>query len=252
MWHHDAGNGGRPSHQSSIPMIRAGGSGSMGTARIRRSSVSPLTGMARRVDSRAPGFPPTLNAMVRCASASLCVRRTRGGATAGKRSAKMRRGQSATAHRNRRTRRWSSPTRSCQGRSPSRRLYRLWTRRDERRHSGHAAVRARTRATTTTRSASTSTCSTTRLAGSNENRDLDTETGALVGTSFPLCAHSGFDPHPGCTGNADGPLFFRLRKGGQGPREMLVGSEVRISIEAAADWRRARTAVRLRIMSIAG
>ena len=36
------------------------------------------------------------------------------------------------------------------------------------------------------------------------------------------------------------PTYYRLRKGGKGPREMLVGSEVRISVEAAADWRRAR------------
>lgn len=36
------------------------------------------------------------------------------------------------------------------------------------------------------------------------------------------------------------PTYYRLRKEGKGPREMRIGSEVRISVEAAAEWRRAR------------
>jgi len=36
------------------------------------------------------------------------------------------------------------------------------------------------------------------------------------------------------------PTYYRLRREGKGPREMRVGSDIRISVEAAADWRRAR------------
>ena len=36
------------------------------------------------------------------------------------------------------------------------------------------------------------------------------------------------------------PTYYRLRKEGRGPREMRIGSDIRISAEAAADWRRAR------------
>ncbi len=38
------------------------------------------------------------------------------------------------------------------------------------------------------------------------------------------------------------PTFYRLQKVGKGPVLMQIGSEVRISFEAAADWRRAREA----------
>lgn len=35
------------------------------------------------------------------------------------------------------------------------------------------------------------------------------------------------------------PLFYKLVKNGQGPRIMKAGTRTLISIEAAADWRRA-------------
>ena len=35
------------------------------------------------------------------------------------------------------------------------------------------------------------------------------------------------------------PLFYKLLKAGQGPRIMKCGTRTLISIEAAADWRRA-------------
>jgi hypothetical protein len=38
-------------------------------------------------------------------------------------------------------------------------------------------------------------------------------------------------------------MFFKLRNQGLGPREMVVGSRRLISVEAAAEWRRAREAV---------
>jgi hypothetical protein len=37
-------------------------------------------------------------------------------------------------------------------------------------------------------------------------------------------------------------LFYKLRKAGLGPREMVVGRRRLISTEAAAEWRRAREA----------
>ncbi|HEX2020069.1 MAG TPA: hypothetical protein VGO17_14115 [Aurantimonas sp.] len=36
------------------------------------------------------------------------------------------------------------------------------------------------------------------------------------------------------------PTYYKLRASKRGPREMRFGSVVRISIEAEADWRRAR------------
>lgn len=36
------------------------------------------------------------------------------------------------------------------------------------------------------------------------------------------------------------PSYFKLRKLGLGPTEMRLGDSVRISVEAAAEWRRAR------------
>jgi len=35
-------------------------------------------------------------------------------------------------------------------------------------------------------------------------------------------------------------LFFKLKKRGEGPREMKVGARTLISFESAAEWRRAR------------
>ena len=35
-------------------------------------------------------------------------------------------------------------------------------------------------------------------------------------------------------------FFYKLKKQGEGPREMKVGTRTLISLEAAAEWRRAR------------
>jgi predicted DNA-binding transcriptional regulator AlpA len=35
-------------------------------------------------------------------------------------------------------------------------------------------------------------------------------------------------------------FFYKLKKQGEGPREMKVGSRTLITLEAAAEWRRAR------------
>jgi hypothetical protein len=44
-----------------------------------------------------------------------------------------------------------------------------------------------------------------------------------------------------CQRNLISPTtYFAMRKRGQGPREMRVGSHVRISLEAERDWIRAR------------
>lgn len=61
-----------------MPMTRGVVIGAIGSARIGRSSVSPLTGMASRVDSRTPGAPPAFDAMVRCTPASRRVPDPRG------------------------------------------------------------------------------------------------------------------------------------------------------------------------------
>jgi hypothetical protein len=37
-------------------------------------------------------------------------------------------------------------------------------------------------------------------------------------------------------------FFYKLKKRGEGPREMKVGARALISFEAAAEWRRAREA----------
>jgi predicted DNA-binding transcriptional regulator AlpA len=44
-----------------------------------------------------------------------------------------------------------------------------------------------------------------------------------------------------CAANGIGKTtFFKLRRNGKAPRVMPIGSRVLISVEAAADWRRAR------------
>ena len=161
--------------QSSMPITCGVGGAGNGAVRISRSSVSPLTGMASRDARRAPASPPALKAMRRWASARRAMRRTRGRATPGRRSAKTRRGQSGAEHRKRRTCSSSWPTRPCHGRSPRRRAYRLWTRRDVRRHRGQEPAAPRVRTATRTRSGSTTTRSTMRPAGSRDSSDLDKE-----------------------------------------------------------------------------
>ena len=37
-------------------------------------------------------------------------------------------------------------------------------------------------------------------------------------------------------------FFYKLKKQGEGPREMKVGARTLISLESAAEWRRAREA----------
>ena len=88
--------------QSSMPMTRGDGASGMGAARIGRSSVSPLTGMASRLARRAPASPPACRAMRRCASARRTVRRTLGRATSGRRSTKIRCGHLGAEQRKRR------------------------------------------------------------------------------------------------------------------------------------------------------
>jgi len=177
-----------------------------GAARIRRSSVSPLTGMASRDARRAPASPPALKAMRRWASARRAVRLSRGGATAGSRSAKMRRGHAGPEHRKRRTCRSIRPARPCQGRSPGRRTYRLWPRCERRRQSGHAAASARARTVTTTRSWATAIRSTVTPTGSRDSSDLDkAASGIQRGTSYRLCAHPRPSLQAGRTENAAGP-----------------------------------------------
>jgi hypothetical protein len=73
---------------------RAGGAGSTGTARIRRSRVSPLTGMASRLARRDHSLPPAPSDWERWTSASRTVRRLRKGTAADRRSAKIRHEQS--------------------------------------------------------------------------------------------------------------------------------------------------------------
>ena len=39
-------------------------------------------------------------------------------------------------------------------------------------------------------------------------------------------------------------FYYKLKRHGEGPREMKVGARTLISVEAAAEWRRAREASR--------
>lgn len=44
-----------------------------------------------------------------------------------------------------------------------------------------------------------------------------------------------------CFRNSISPtLYHKLKKSGRGPREMVLGRAIRISLEAEADWRRQR------------
>ncbi len=69
--------------------------------------------------------------------------------------------------------------------------------------------------------------------GLKDDRDADTEPAQkLAYTIASFCkAHE-----------ISVPTFYRMRNAGKGPAMMQVGADVRISHEAAAEWRRAREA----------
>ncbi len=58
-----------------MPTTRGAGEEAMPRRRIRRRTVSPLTGIASRRDKRAPGSPPSTMPMSVCASANRSLRR---------------------------------------------------------------------------------------------------------------------------------------------------------------------------------
>ncbi|SMF44071.1 hypothetical protein SAMN02982917_2276 [Azospirillum oryzae] len=87
---------------SFTPTTRGGGYAAVGVARIRRSSVSPLTGMPRRRARCDPGSPLAARPMSRCARTRRGVRRALGRATSGRRSVKIRCRHVMTGQRNRR------------------------------------------------------------------------------------------------------------------------------------------------------
>ncbi len=143
--------------------------GGSGVARTSRSTVRGLTAMPSAVACRAPGRPPSAKPWRRRLSCTRVVRRAQGATNAGTRSVKIMRGHGGWRQTNRRVCRVSTRGRPTQGRSASRRMYRLCTRRERRRHSGHRAPRRVIRATTCTAASPGTTCS-TRSPGTWGNR----------------------------------------------------------------------------------
>ena len=95
-----------------------------------------------RAARREPASPPRDEPMSVWVCRSRSVVRARGAANPGRRSAKMRRGQSGCGQTKRRTATCSRTRRPRQGRSSSRRVYRLCTRRVSEPQRGQAAVGA--------------------------------------------------------------------------------------------------------------
>ena len=111
-------------------------------------------------------------------------------------SPKIRLEQETVPHRNRRTwmRRWTAQP--CEGRSVSRRSYRLWIYDDRRPHSGLAASAAVGLATISRRSGSVVTVSTRRPAGDiiwNELRRMAALSNRARRT-YPTCTESESEP----------------------------------------------------------
>src|SRR4051794_25689239 len=125
-----------------MPTTRGGSGGSFLSRLTRRSSVSGLVAIPIREARREPASPPSDEPMSVWVWRSRSVVLARGAANPGSRSAKMRRGQSARGQTKRRTAMRSRTRRPRQGRSPSRRVYRLRTRRASEPQSGQAAVGA--------------------------------------------------------------------------------------------------------------
>ena len=98
--------------------------------------------MAMRAARREPASPPRDKPMSVWVCRSRSVVRARGATNPGRRSAKMRRGHSDCGHTKRRMAIRSRTHRPRQGRSSSRRVYRLWIRRVSQPQRGQAAVGA--------------------------------------------------------------------------------------------------------------
>ena len=86
-----------------MPTTRGGSAGSFFSRLTRRSSVSGLVVIPMRAARRAPASPPRDEPMSVWVCRSRSVARARGAANPGRRSAKMRRGQSDCGHTKRRT-----------------------------------------------------------------------------------------------------------------------------------------------------
>ena len=139
--------------------------------RTNRSSVSPLTGRARRRARRPPAAPPSAIPMCRWISASRRLRRECAVATSESRSTKILRPHGLLPQRKRRTVTTIATARPCHGRSASLRSYRLWMRRERRRHAGQDADVSRGSALIVIRSASVRIWFTTNSAGTSASRD---------------------------------------------------------------------------------
>lgn len=71
--------------------------------------------------------------------------------------------------------------------------------------------------------------------GNGNGESSDGPTGSVERASYSIAEF--------CVAHRISPaLFFKLKKLGQGPREMQTGGRITISIEAAAQWRREREA----------
>ena len=134
-------------------------------------------------------------------------------------------GQSMAAHRNRRTwmRRWTA--RPCEGRSGSRRSYRLWTCYDRLPHSGLAASAAIGLAMISRRSGSVVTASTRRPAGEiapNEPRRM---------AALPIRANELTRPAPRLSRRPIWtPIQARICGGHQGSRWTVVWRTVSLTL----------------------
>lgn len=146
---------------------------------LRRAKPVRLTHMDGPRRGAVPRRPPVL--LKAFVAALQDVRRARGGAMLGRRSAKMRHGQVRLAHRHRRDRTVMTTRRPCQGRSARSRVQREWCRAEDRPQAGHAEWAARGCVRTVRRSASGRTSSTTRRTAPRHTR-------ATAGSSTPALA----------------------------------------------------------------
>ena len=148
-----------------MPTTRGAGLDGSGDRRISRSTVSPLTGMNSRHDSRAPASPPSAMPMLVCARARRLDRRTLVPARAGTGSVKTCPGQ----RRQRKRRTWTrhSTALSCQGRSAILRQRRSCTHAVTSPQAGHAAPVAVGVAVISNRTPSNTTLPTCKPAGTS-------------------------------------------------------------------------------------
>ena len=204
-----------------MPRTRGGGGAGAGGRRSIRRTVSPLSGIRRRVAIRAPASPPASPPRTRTVSVHRPGRWARTGASVGRRSAKVRRGHGGVVQRKRRpcTRRRTGC--ATTGRSRRRRVSRLGTRADGMCPSGQEDLDVLVRASMRSGGGAVETCATTKPGRGKGSRGVDIQEDILTQQAERFCISLKYTQlaivWPHSTEPAEEPTVFLLPDQGRLP-----------------------------------